>query len=200
MFIRGAGLRVPRLAPWRRPHLLSPPQRRWGLAMSSPGGADEDELPYAAQYAVSGRSKCKACKQSIEKGKLRIGTRVVIHDHSSLQWKCWPCWKVPRNLQTLEDIEGFQALEQADRDGIRQRVSQRDASQKVTSRKRAGIGAPSNEELVQSKTPAEGRRAERAPVPSLLVGPTTTDMCSEASAAMRVQRCDGSEAVGSTRR
>jgi len=108
--------------------------------MSSPGGADEDELPYAAQYAVSGRSKCKACKQSIEKGKLRIGTRVVIHDHSSLQWKCWPCWKVPRNLQTLEDIEGFQALEQADRDGIRQRVSQRDASQKVTSRKRAGIG------------------------------------------------------------
>ena len=59
--------------------------------MSSPGGADEDELPYAAQYAVSGRSKCKACKQSIEKGKLRIGTRVVIHDHSSLQWKCWPC-------------------------------------------------------------------------------------------------------------
>ena len=41
--------------------------------MSSPGGADEDELPYAAQYAVSGRSKCKACKQSIEKGKLRIG-------------------------------------------------------------------------------------------------------------------------------
>ena len=36
-------------------------------------------------------------------------------------------------------------------------------------RKRAGIGAPSNEELVQSKTPAEGRRAERAPEPSLLV-------------------------------
>ena len=40
-------------------------------------------------------------------------------------------------------------------------------------RKRAGIGAPSNEELVQSKTPAEGRRAERAEEPTLLVGPTT---------------------------
>ena len=39
-------------------------------------------------------------------------------------------------------------------------------------RKCAGIGAPSNEELVESKIPAEGWRAERAPVPSLLVGPT----------------------------
>ena len=43
-------------------------------------------------------------------------------------------------------------------------------------RKCAGIGAPLNEELVKSKIPAEGWRAGKAPVPSLLVGPTTTDM------------------------
>ena len=37
-------------------------------------------------------------------------------------------------------------------------------------RRRARIGAPFNEELVGSKAPAGGRRAERAEEPSLLVG------------------------------
>ena len=35
------------------------------------------------------------------------------------------------------------------------------------------IGAPFNEQLVGSKVPAEGRRAERAPEPSLLISTPT---------------------------
>ena len=37
---------------------------------------------------------------------------------------------------------------------------------------RARFGTPSNEALVESKTPAGGGRAERAKEPTLLIGPS----------------------------
>ena len=38
----------------------------------------EDQLPYRAEYAKTGRAKCKACKNPIIKGELRCAAMVQV--------------------------------------------------------------------------------------------------------------------------
>jgi len=37
-----------------------------------------DECPYRAEYAKSGRSKCKGCKEGIEKDHLRLAVMIQV--------------------------------------------------------------------------------------------------------------------------
>lgn len=37
-----------------------------------------EESPYRAEYAKSGRSKCKACKEGIEKDHLRLAVMIQV--------------------------------------------------------------------------------------------------------------------------
>ena len=41
-------------------------------------GDNPDDLPYRAEYAKSGRAKCKACKADIPKGDLRMAAMVQV--------------------------------------------------------------------------------------------------------------------------
>ena len=47
--------------------------------MSKAGGSD---VPFLAEYAKSGRAKCKGCKAEIPKGECRLGslTQVQLND------------------------------------------------------------------------------------------------------------------------
>jgi len=39
---------------------------------------DIDESPYRTEYAKSGRSKCKGCKEGIEKDHLRLAVMIQV--------------------------------------------------------------------------------------------------------------------------
>lgn len=103
-------------------------------------GEAADQLPYVAQYAKSGRAKCRKCKQAITKEALRVGSRGMIGEHETVTWQCMGCWKPPKKLEAMDQIEGFQLLQAADRDTIRQLVAERDSAIKISKRKRPGFG------------------------------------------------------------
>ena len=45
---------------------------------NSMGDHDDNDLPFRGEYAKSGRASCKACKNTIDKGELRIAVMVQV--------------------------------------------------------------------------------------------------------------------------
>lgn len=133
-----------------------------GDAIGSGGGEALHELPYCAQYAKSGRAKCKKCKQAIAKESLRVGSRGMLGEHETVAWQCMECWKPPKKLETMDQIEGFQLLQAVDRDTIRQRVAERDSAVKISKRKRPGVGQSTLSAWAGVTPPAAPVRARMA--------------------------------------
>ena len=46
----------------------------------------EEELPYRTDYAKSGKSSCKECKEKIEKGQLRLAVMVPFKVEKIPNW------------------------------------------------------------------------------------------------------------------
>lgn len=130
---------VPARPPCYAPTLTQAAQR---IMASADGGGGEagDPLPFVAQYAKSGRAKCRKCKQAIAKEALRVGSRGMIGEHETVAWQCMSCWKPPKKLEAMGQIEGFQLLQAADRDTIRKLVAERDSAIKISKRRRPGFG------------------------------------------------------------
>ena len=89
-------------------------------------GDNPDDLPYRAEYAKSGRSKCKACKADIPKGDLRLAAMVQspFFDGKQPHWFHWNCFFM-RNRPTAEgEIAHFDSLRWEDQEKIRKRIAE----------------------------------------------------------------------------
>ena len=53
------------------------------------------ETRHVAEYAKSGRAKCKRCKVAIAKGALRCGQSVFFQGIEAIGWRCFDCWNPP---------------------------------------------------------------------------------------------------------
>lgn len=53
-------------------------------------------------YAKSGRSTCKSCKDMIQKGELRLATSLDCDQFSGTKWYHWKCFELPRKFKQAQ--------------------------------------------------------------------------------------------------
>ncbi|XP_066147801.1 poly [ADP-ribose] polymerase [Euwallacea fornicatus] len=82
------------------------------------------DLPYRAEYAKTGRSKCKSCKQPISQGVLRMATltQSPFFDGKQTNWFHFECFFKKQRVKTTDDIENFESLRLQDQDRIKSNV------------------------------------------------------------------------------
>uniref|UniRef100_A0A914ID99 Poly [ADP-ribose] polymerase n=1 Tax=Globodera rostochiensis TaxID=31243 RepID=A0A914ID99_GLORO len=90
------------------------------------------EPPYGAEYAKSGRSSCKGCKQLISQSELRMAVRFASKFFDGMQenWHHFECfWKKARKNELSEAaIRGMEWLKWEDQERIRTRITEFKAS------------------------------------------------------------------------
>ncbi len=98
---------------------------------------------YEAEFAKSGRSKCKEfrCKQNIDEGELRIGVKIEENDHSGdcLGWyhpKClWKTFDYKSNgntrIEKVDDIRNFYSLDEDTKRTISELISAPNKSERT---------------------------------------------------------------------
>lgn len=107
-----------------------------------------DESPYRAEYAKSGRSKCKGCKEGIEKDHLRLAVMIQspMFDGKQPNWYHFNCFFAKQRPKTVADIGHF--------DSIRW-----DDQQKIKTKLESLIGTP---DPVSTKKKSTGKKKENA--------------------------------------
>ncbi|KAI6197693.1 Poly [ADP-ribose] polymerase [Aphelenchoides besseyi] len=91
--------------------------------MSDPNATKEP--PFGAEYAKSGRSNCKTCKQTIAQGELRMSTRFPSPYFDGIQdnWHHYNCfWKRPHKEINEAAINRFDVLKWVDQERIRAHI------------------------------------------------------------------------------
>ncbi|KAI6172676.1 Poly [ADP-ribose] polymerase [Aphelenchoides besseyi] len=91
--------------------------------MSDPNAMKEP--PFGAEYAKSGRSSCKTCKQTIPQGELRMSTRFPSPYFDGIQdsWHHYNCfWKRPHANINEASINRFDVLKWVDQERIRAHI------------------------------------------------------------------------------
>ncbi|XP_055949257.1 poly [ADP-ribose] polymerase 1-like isoform X2 [Argiope bruennichi] len=86
----------------------------------------ESELPFRAEYAITGRSSCKKCKQKIEKNSLRIAVMVQSQtfDGYLALWYHWECFfMVKKRLHSISQIANFDNLRLEDQEKIKNQIA-----------------------------------------------------------------------------
>ena len=75
-------------------------------------GDNPDDLPYRAEYAKSGRAKCKACKADIPKGDLRLAAMVQspFFDGKQAHWFHSNCFFMRNRPTAVGEIAHFDSL------------------------------------------------------------------------------------------
>ena len=75
-------------------------------------GDNPDDLPYRAEYAKSGRAKCKACKADIPKGDLRLAAMVQspFFDGKQAHWFHCNCFFMRNRPSAVGEIAHFDSL------------------------------------------------------------------------------------------
>ena len=73
-------------------------------------------MPEIAELAKSARSSCKKCKEKIEKGALRLGKQYDdANGHTMTSWYHPQCWKPGKDLARVDEIVGWDALDDEQR-------------------------------------------------------------------------------------
>ncbi|KAK7684965.1 hypothetical protein QCA50_011800 [Cerrena zonata] len=86
---------------------------------------EDDKGNFKVEYASSGRSKCKTCKDQIGKDFFRVGDEVEFRGHKSMAWQHWGCTpadliaKLKRTYTEAESIPGFDEIKEAEQEKIR---------------------------------------------------------------------------------
>ncbi|KAA8550776.1 hypothetical protein F0562_002460 [Nyssa sinensis] len=78
--------------------------------------------PWKAEYAKSGRSSCKTCKNTIDKEKLRLGKMVQATQFDGFMpmWNHIDCiLKKANQIKSFDDVEGIELLRWEDQQKIR---------------------------------------------------------------------------------
>ncbi|XP_020095802.1 poly [ADP-ribose] polymerase 1 isoform X1 [Ananas comosus] len=81
--------------------------------------------PWKAEYAKSGRSSCKACKDAIAKDQLRLGKMVAATQFDGFMpmWNHASCiFKKGSQIKSLDDVEGYDLLRWDDQQQLRKYV------------------------------------------------------------------------------
>ncbi|GJN17741.1 hypothetical protein PR202_gb04837 [Eleusine coracana subsp. coracana] len=126
-----------------------------------------EEASISVEYAKSGRSTCKGCNESIDKGSLRIGAS--FHDprgFESTKWYhvfCFPTSLYP--VPPFEHLKGFDSIEEHDReklqklekDGNSEELRELEKNHKTNQDVVAPLKESSSEKVkTQVSSPAEG--------------------------------------------
>jgi len=112
-------------------------------------GDTPDDLPYRAEYAKSGRAKCKACKVEIPKGDMRLAAMVQspFFDGKQANWFHWNCFFMRNRPAACGEIAHFDSLRWEDQEKINKRIEEGpgaalvDANGKKGKGKKGGKGA-----------------------------------------------------------
>ncbi|XP_023941919.1 poly [ADP-ribose] polymerase [Bicyclus anynana] len=82
------------------------------------------DLPYQAEYAKSGRAACKACKQKIDQGTLRIAIMVqsAFHDGKQPNWHHEDCFFKKKSPGSIAEIANFNKLKHDDQTRIKNQL------------------------------------------------------------------------------
>uniref|UniRef100_U5EZI1 Poly [ADP-ribose] polymerase n=1 Tax=Corethrella appendiculata TaxID=1370023 RepID=U5EZI1_9DIPT len=86
---------------------------------------NENDLPYRAEYAKSGRASCKACKTPIDKDELRLAVLVqsAFHDGKQPNWYHEGCFFIKQRPPTEGDIAHFESLRYEDQKRLREKIA-----------------------------------------------------------------------------
>lgn len=88
-----------------------------------PDASDTQAPSYLVEIAKSGRSQCKRCDDLIPNQSVRIGVIVEADWGLHTHWQHLGCTIFHKSLTKVEDIDGFQELEAANRDLVQQRYA-----------------------------------------------------------------------------
>lgn len=86
---------------------------------------EDEPTVWIAEYAKSGRSKCKKTKEVIPKGTCRVGKSFTIpgRDFRSTYWYHGWAFPVPKSGLAESDFQGFDELKEKDKVAIRDRLA-----------------------------------------------------------------------------
>lgn len=82
------------------------------------------DLPYQVEYAKSGRASCKACKNKIGQGELRVAVMVqsAFHDGKQPNWHHEDCFFKKKCPQSIAEIANFNKLKHDDQTRIKSKL------------------------------------------------------------------------------
>lgn len=105
-------------------------------------GDTPDDLPYRAEYAKSGRSKCKGCKVEIPKGDMRIAsmTQSPFFDGKQANWFHGNCFFTRNRPTAVGEIAHYDSLRWEDQEKITKRIAEGPAGLPPTSAKKGKGG------------------------------------------------------------
>ncbi|KAJ4771352.1 Poly [ADP-ribose] polymerase 1 [Rhynchospora pubera] len=108
-----------------------------------------------AEYAKSGRSKCKGCQTAIVSGILRVGTSVKDpRGFDTTKWYHLDCFPTKSNpIGSVEDIKGVASLKSADKEALR--ILEAGASSSKNKKRDRGSTSPSNDSQMKKLKSAE---------------------------------------------
>ncbi|XP_037073152.1 poly [ADP-ribose] polymerase 1-like [Pollicipes pollicipes] len=84
----------------------------------------EEDLPFRAEYAKSGRAGCKGCKGNIAKDTLRMAAMVQspFFDGKQASWYHFACFFKKQRPKAVADIAHFESLRFDDQEKIREKI------------------------------------------------------------------------------
>ncbi|KAL1117298.1 hypothetical protein AAG570_004624 [Ranatra chinensis] len=90
----------------------------------------EQELPYRAEYAKSGRASCKGCKSTIEKESLRLAVLVQspVFDGKVPHWYHFMCFFGKQRPKSIADIAHYDSLRWEDQEKIKKKLGTEEAA------------------------------------------------------------------------
>jgi len=85
---------------------------------------NENDLPFMAEYAKSGRASCKQCKGNIAKESLRLAVMIQSpkFDGKMPNWYHFACFFGRNRIKTVADIKHFDQLRWEDQTKIKDKI------------------------------------------------------------------------------
>ncbi len=87
--------------------------------------AEEEERPFRAEYAKSGRAGCKQCRGNISKDSLRLAKLVqsAFFDGKQTNWYHFGCFFKNATMKSVNEMSGFSSLRWDDQEKIKKKIS-----------------------------------------------------------------------------
>lgn len=87
--------------------------------------AEEEDCPFKAEYAKSGRAACKQCQGSISKDTLRLAKMVQspFFDGKQPNWYHFGCFYKNATIKSASEVSGFGSLRWDDQEKIKKKMA-----------------------------------------------------------------------------
>ena len=86
---------------------------------------EEEERPFKAEYAKSGRAACKQCKGVISKDSLRLAKMIQspFFDGKQPNWYHFSCFYKNATIKSVNEVSGFGSLRWDDQEKIKKKIT-----------------------------------------------------------------------------